>query len=554
MNYSPGPYKLFPVSGERSETPPPDLDPTHPFTGVELTVSGLPYTSLTSASDHLNQIIRGIISKGTSLPDLQIVAPSTRQPLDFVYVSLVGHLKETPRPDILEEVRCILDSQDGLEARWKVASGRSDKTRQAYFEVGEGLNPLQIKARIDNILRQNHHEFQMSYIPNDSNRIFYHFVNRSSITSLTDTPIRIENRSYLPHRSRFIQPLYGLEVAINGHHFGDASGEPVVRRSRVELDGSVYCVVLSTLQIIQTFLREPFNLFGNSGINPSPPQYLYLLNSAGIPPASFNNRSSSSPATDPSLQRQLDTLTVQCENLGATIRSISDEQKVLSHNFQTAQENITRAFADSTAIYAASNLTTTAQFEVTSLQQSLTTLRLMLVMAHDDQSRAGIQDGLNSLVAQISTATEARNQRAAELRALQSRTLQIPTLPPNQTPALTLPSGDADMHGPNTEANRPPPPASQPPSQTPALLSQPPNQTPPLPSLPPNQTPALTSPSEDTDMHDPNDDSNRAPASGLQPPSKRAKTSEDDEEDEHAKGASTNMQVDTSSKQHAHAG
>lgn len=52
----------------------------------------------------------------------------------------------------------------------------------------------------------------------------------------------------------------------------------------------------------------------------------------------------------------------------------------------------------------------------------------MLVMAHDDQSWASIKDSLNSLVAQISTVPESRNQRAAELRALQSRAL--PMLPP----------------------------------------------------------------------------------------------------------------------------
>src|SRR6266702_8218153 len=141
MSYLPGPYTPFPISGERSETPPPGFDPTHPFTGVELIVSGLPFTSTTSAAEHLNQIIRKIESDGTPLPELQIVSPSTRQPLDFVYVSLSGALKENPRPDILENMRLLLDSTDGLEAQWKVASGRSDKTRQAYFQVDEGLNP-----------------------------------------------------------------------------------------------------------------------------------------------------------------------------------------------------------------------------------------------------------------------------------------------------------------------------------------------------------------------------------------------------------------------------
>ena len=46
--------------------------------------------------------------------------------------------------------------------------------------------------------------------------------------------------------------------------YGSASAEPVVRRSRVELDGSVYCVILSTPQLTQSFLRDPFLLFENS--------------------------------------------------------------------------------------------------------------------------------------------------------------------------------------------------------------------------------------------------------------------------------------------------
>ena len=149
LHYTPGPFVPFPVSGERSETPPPDFDPTHPFTGVELTVSGLPFTSISSAADHLNQTIQELVANGTPMPELQVVSPSTRQPLDFVYVSLSGPLKENPRPDILEEVRVRLDALEGLEARWKVSSGRSDKTRQAYFEVDDALNPLHIKPRID---------------------------------------------------------------------------------------------------------------------------------------------------------------------------------------------------------------------------------------------------------------------------------------------------------------------------------------------------------------------------------------------------------------------
>ena len=452
LQYMPGPFVPFPVSGERSETPPPDFDPTHPFTGVELTVLGLPFTSITSAADHLNQTIQEFVANGTPMPDLQVVSPSTRQPLDFVYVSLSGPLKENPRPDILEEVRARLDAVEGLEARWKVSSGRSDKTRQAYFEVDDALNPLHIKPRIDNILRQNHYDYQSSYIPNDTNRIFYHFLKRDSITALTDTPIRLDGRSYIPRRSRYIQPLFGLEVAINSvgdaqsaksmidsylqRRYGTSSTEPVVRRSRIELDGSVYCVILSTPQLTQSFLRDPFLLFENSGISPSPPQFLYLLNSNGIPPVSFNNRFTPSITTDPSTQRQLDSLSAQCDAMTATVRSLADDQKQLSHSFKTAQDNITQAFADSTAVYAATNLVSTAQAELTSLQQSLTTVQLMSVMAPNSQAQQVILESIATLTNRIDTAISIRDARAQELRSLQSRSL--PMLTPGRIPDLAI--------------------------------------------------------------------------------------------------------------------
>jgi hypothetical protein len=217
--------------------------------------------------------------------------------------------------------------------------------------------------------------------------------------------------------------------------YGDSSGDPVVRRSHVELDGSVYCAILSTPQLTQRFLRDLFVLFEPSGITTSPPQYLYLLNSNGIPFTSFNSRPSSSLTFDPSSQRQLDTLTAQCDAMAATIRTLADDQKVLSHNFQSAQQNITRAFADSTAVYAATNLVSTAQSELTSLQQSLTTLQLMYVLAPTPQAQGIILDSVSNLSSRIETATAARDSRAQELHALQTRSL--PMLGFNEIPDLT---------------------------------------------------------------------------------------------------------------------
>ena len=225
----------------------------------------------------------------------------------------------------------------------------------------------------------------------------------------------------------------------------------MVRRSRVELDGSVYCVILSTPQLTQSFLRDPFLLFENSGISPSPPQFLYLLNSNGIPPVSFNNRFTSSITIDPSAQRQLDSLSAQCDAMAATVCSLADDQKQLLNNFKTAQDNITQAFADSTAVYAATNLVSTAQAELTSLQQSLTTVQLMSVLAPNSQAQQMILDSIANLTNRIDTATSIRDARAQELRSLQSQSL--PMLAPARIPDLVLlaaPAQDMPMAGPSS--------------------------------------------------------------------------------------------------------
>ena len=189
-----GPYTPLPLSDDRSETPPPEANLSQPFIGIELIVSGLPTNSFSAATDHLHAVIDNLRHQGARSPPLQISSPANIQPLDFVYVSLSGPLRETPRPDILEGVRRDLDSVDGLHALWKVAPGRVDKSRQAYFQVDDDLNPTDIKVRIDRILQQNDYRIQGSYIPSNSHHIIYHFLDVNSITALTNTPLILDNR------------------------------------------------------------------------------------------------------------------------------------------------------------------------------------------------------------------------------------------------------------------------------------------------------------------------------------------------------------------------
>lgn len=153
MNFNIGDFEPFPVSHpSRPETPPLDFDISHPFIGVELTVSGLPRDSLIAAQNHLQHILQDLGRQYTSFPSLDIISPATTDPLDYVWVSLADPFKEVPRPDVLDKVRDILDGIDGLCAQWKVSASRMDKTRQVYFQAEEGANLAILKTKFDRIL------------------------------------------------------------------------------------------------------------------------------------------------------------------------------------------------------------------------------------------------------------------------------------------------------------------------------------------------------------------------------------------------------------------
>jgi hypothetical protein len=59
----------------------------------------------------------------------------------------------------------------------------------------------------------------------------------------------------------------------------------------------VYCAVLVTPAITARFLEDPFEVFDNSGIKTGKPEYLYLLNSHGIPNINFSGRNCLSAET-----------------------------------------------------------------------------------------------------------------------------------------------------------------------------------------------------------------------------------------------------------------
>jgi len=199
MNFNIGEFEPFPVSHpSRPETPPLDFDILHPFTGVELTVSGLPRDSLVAAQNHLQHILQDLGRQYTNFPSVDIVSPATTDPL-----------KEVPRPDILDRVRVILDGVDGLCARWKVSASRMDTLVALYFQAQEGANLATLKTKFDRILMTRRLQVQTSWVPKDGRRIFYLFLAHDTFNHLTNQPLEVDRRFYHPAALATFNPRWG---------------------------------------------------------------------------------------------------------------------------------------------------------------------------------------------------------------------------------------------------------------------------------------------------------------------------------------------------------
>ena len=239
----------------------PDTDINGLFTGLELTVSGLRHENNYSAAEHLRALIQDLHTQGHPLPQLNIVAPSpNNKTFDFISVSLAGELQDLAHPDLLEQVRVRLDGLPNITARWKIASSNTDKTRQLSFIADYHCPVLQLKTRLENIFCSQNYHIQTSFIPNNSDRLTFLFFNHDHVRQLLDQPPVIDGHVYYPITPQYIEPIFGLEIAINGivdihgaktqidrylkQQYGRTPHDPIVRKSRLALNGAVYCAIL----------------------------------------------------------------------------------------------------------------------------------------------------------------------------------------------------------------------------------------------------------------------------------------------------------------------
>ena len=430
---------MYPLhDNDRAETPPIDFDPTQTSSSLELIISGLPRTTLTAAQDRLHQIIQELQGQGENLPPLDIVSPATNDPLDYVWVSLAPPFKEVVRPDILEDVRILLDQVPELHASWRVSASRMDKTRQLYFQANDDVNVASLKTKLDNIFQLRRLDVQTSWVPGDGHQIFYLFVSHDAFAQLAQHPPKVDRCFYHPRRSRYIQPKFGLEVAINGigdysqakaiinrylqNTYNDGTDDPVVRHSRVEVDESVYCAVLRTPQIASQFLSDPFNLALGNDFKAPHPQYLYSLNTQGIPVTSPAFDSMPVPpcqSQDPSLQPQIDRLSATFRTAFAILQHVSNEQSQTTTRYERDFASLTEAFRDAIHAYSLNNLVTATQMEISTLHHTLDLQEMLKILIDPGDPRVGhINDRISQISREIAEAEARKSHIVNQLQEL----------------------------------------------------------------------------------------------------------------------------------------
>ncbi|KAF5382556.1 hypothetical protein D9615_002847 [Tricholomella constricta] len=469
MPFVPGPLRPPPVSDERADSPPPTFDPSsRPFTGLELTVSGLDRSGPQSAVDHLKKIVGDLTDRGQDLPDLEITPGSYRtaqDKLDYATVSLTGPLKTSPRPDILEFVRKILDDTDDITALWRIQHG-PDKSRQLAFVSQNKQDASALKDKLDNVFRHQHLDVQATTIARNGSRITYTFVNRKSVeTLLTNRPV-VETQpgggttTITPVVPRFVQPVYGLEVAITNvggypqaqviidSYIRTRYGVDAWRSSRLEQDGTVYTVVLRDPDVTTSFLTDPFEAFPdvNEAFKPNKPDYLYNLNTASLPTIRSNTRANEE---SPFVRQQLDGLNLQVQTLAQTLNKINIEHHDLIEAMRAAQDRYTNMFTNTVVFQMKLSQQLLAQGELSSLRNSLSTAQLLLTLATTDAQR----DNVSTHIADLGQRLLEEQRNVADLRrsadtflnsllpSTMSATniLTLPAQPPLTPPGLPIP-------------------------------------------------------------------------------------------------------------------
>ncbi|KAI0279629.1 hypothetical protein BGY98DRAFT_1185916 [Russula aff. rugulosa BPL654] len=282
------------------------------------------------------------------------------------------------------------------------------------------------------------------------NRVSYDVLDRASIDNLFRNPPVIDHQTYYPSVPRYIQPIYGLEVAIVGlkdvlgampaidHYIRSTYGD-VIASSRMALNGDAYCVVFKTWSQTSQFLADPFTAF-DSGLGVSHsisnvrPALLYVLNSDGL----LQSPRPSDPSGGPSrqVQGQFDLLHQKVDSGARAFEILATQQEHLSQQMHDNAQRTAASIAGMSTIMSSSACLQAATSHLEALRSDTRTSKMLLAIAPPAQADAIVQSLRNTeaeISAQFAVVTQAQESLRAAERLLPS--LALAGAPPLSAPA-----------------------------------------------------------------------------------------------------------------------
>lgn len=272
-------------------------------TGVELIVRGLNRAGPNASIRQLEDLLRKL-NAGRDPVDIQVFPPirdsntsASGRPLDYAIIGFRAELKRRPRPELMDTVRTkIIQASEGkLEAEWNIAPGH-DKARIVWFQDENKMGVSRLREGLETYMRENHIDYQGCTTSADMVR--FHLLHKEDVKVLKERPPVLGGLECLAGTPKFIQPNYALELGIVGIDMFDdpefliggyiectyrslAKQGHAVCQQRVELNDTVYCVVVENREIVERLLEDPFPIFDACNPRPSRPQFLYWLNQQG---------------------------------------------------------------------------------------------------------------------------------------------------------------------------------------------------------------------------------------------------------------------------------
>ena len=417
-------------------------------------MSKLPRNGITAAAHHLRAILGeyNLQHPSDPLAPARIVRGDGRNPVDYVFLSVDPGITQEPRPDLLE-----LTTTYDLRAKWKVGKG-PDRTRRVHFQVDSFAQAKAFQPKLCDHLNGIGCSYQCSFVSKAMKRITFDLLDHASVNHLLDNPPIIDHQTLYPSTPRYIQPVYGLEVAILGvkdvmrvapviDHYTHSTYGDVIAASRLSLNGDAYCVVFKTWGQTSRFLSDPFTAFESGfgvfhSVSPAVPALLYVLNSNGLP---FSGRPEASTSNAFLRQHaQFDMLQHNVDTGARAFDSLAGQQEHLSQQLQDNAQRTAASIAGLLSVMSGSARLQAATSRLDALQSDHFTSQMLLAFAPSDRTPAIIQH-LQCLDSDISA------QRTAVTDAQDSLSATERLLPVFALPSLQALTARAAQH-PRTRA------------------------------------------------------------------------------------------------------